>query len=81
MMINGALEKLGLWNKGEGSLPMKKGDEVVWLTGERVRPWEHKIHLNSSEDTLMNFDYKYSIRNETKDITVWEREPSRRCNI
>jgi hypothetical protein len=40
MRINGDTEKLGNWNKGKGSLVMDKGCERVWLTGEKVRPWQ-----------------------------------------
>ena len=40
MRINGGTDKLGDWNKGEGPLAMTLGKERVWLTGEKVEPWE-----------------------------------------
>jgi hypothetical protein len=33
MRINGSIEKLGLWNKGEGPVAMTQGEERAWLTG------------------------------------------------
>lgn len=41
MRINGDPPELGLWNKLEGPLKMQRArNEVVWLTGEKVKPWE-----------------------------------------
>lgn len=41
MRINGDPEELGFWNKGKGPLKMNRAkQDVVWLTGEKVRPWE-----------------------------------------
>lgn len=39
MRINGETDKLGNWNKGIGAINLQKGDEVTWLTGEKVKPW------------------------------------------
>ena len=39
MRINGDTHELGLWNKRDGPIKMLTGDEIVWLTGEKVRPW------------------------------------------
>ena len=43
MRINGDTENLGSWNKGVGPILMEKGDPREWLTGQTVRPWEHKF--------------------------------------
>ena len=59
---------------------MGTGKERVWLTGERVCPWEHIINMNISK-IPEKFDYKYSILDEDKDEIIWEREPSRRVVI
>jgi hypothetical protein len=39
MRINGDTEKLGDWNRGLGPLNMTIGPQIIWLTGEIVRPW------------------------------------------
>ena len=81
MRINGQTTQLGDWNKGLGPLKMEKSDiEVVWLTGEKVKPWKWLVTFNQTE-CPKHICYKYSIRNDYKDDTVWEREPSRYCNI
>lgn len=54
--------------------------EVVWLTGMKVRPWEWFVTFNQIV-CPKHICYKYSVRNDTKDDTVWEREPSRYVNI
>ena len=43
MRINGDLPELGGWNKGEGPVNMTQGQEVIWLTGAKVRPWEYLV--------------------------------------
>jgi len=46
MRINGDPEELGFWNKGLGPLKMKESkDEIVWLTGQKVRPWEFFVYF------------------------------------
>ena len=50
--------------------------EIVWLTGMKVKPWEHFVTFDQME-CPKHICYKYSIRNDKKDNTVWEREPSR----
>ena len=42
----------------------------------KVKPWEWYVHFNQKV-CPKHICYKYSIRNESKDDTVWEREPSR----
>mmetsp|Transcript_17659 Transcript_17659/g.29840 ORF Transcript_17659/g.29840 Transcript_17659/m.29840 type:complete len:229 (+) Transcript_17659:558-1244(+) len=54
--------------------------EVVWLTGERVRPWDFSVNFKQGE-CPQRIIYKYSIRNDSEDTTVWEREPSRVLEI
>jgi hypothetical protein len=77
MRINGEGKELGAWNKGLGPQKMhQSANEVVWLTGMKVKPWEWFVHFNQIE-CPKKICYKYSIRNDTKDDTVWEREPSR----
>jgi hypothetical protein len=46
MRINGDHEKLGNWNKGKGPIKMEKGEEIVWLTGMKVKPWEYTMRLS-----------------------------------
>lgn len=38
MRINGETDKLGNWLV-KGAIDMQKGSEVIWLTGEKVKPW------------------------------------------
>ena len=60
---------------------MEKSDvDVVWLTGEKVKPWKWLVTFKQIECPT-KICYKYSIRNDSKDDTVWEREPSRYCDI
>jgi hypothetical protein len=59
---------------------MDLGDERTWLTGEKVRPWEFKARFSTIK-TPRRVVYKYSIRNDEEDTTVWEREPSRVLDI
>lgn len=80
MRINGDIPELGSWNKLDGPVKMKLGNEVTWLTGEKVRPWELTLRL-SSVKTPNRVVYKYSIRNDYEDYTIWEREPSRVLDI
>ena len=58
--------------------PAKK--EVVWLTGEKVMPWEFYVKFKHGECPT-KIIYKYLIRNDMSDTTVWEREPSRVLDI
>lgn len=77
MRINGDPEELGFWNKGLGPLKMQRAkQDVVWLTGEKVRPWEFRVAFKHGV-CPRKIIYKYSVRNETKETNVWEREPSR----
>lgn len=55
---------------------MTLGDERAWLTGQRVSAWEYKMRINQTTFN-QKIVYKYSIRNDDKDTTLWEREPSR----
>lgn len=80
MRINGDIPELGTWNKLTGPIRMKKGNEITWLTGEKVRPWELKLR-HSTVKTPRRVVYKYSIRNDAEDYTIWEREPSRVIDI
>lgn len=43
MRINGDVPEMGMWNKGDGPVTMTQGEEITWLTGMRVRPWEFKL--------------------------------------
>ena len=54
--------------------------EEVWLTGEKVRPWEFQTTFEQ-DDCPERIIYKYSIRNDEEDTTIWEREPSRVLDI
>jgi hypothetical protein len=45
-----------------------------------VRPWEFVIKLSQLELT-QRITYKYSIKNDKEDYTIWEREPSRYAQI
>ena len=80
MRINGDPIILGAWNKGEGPLKMVKGEEVTWLTGQRVKPWEFRVKMSQIE-LAKKICYKYSIKNDKEDYTIWEREPSRYLNF
>jgi hypothetical protein len=81
MRINGDPEELGFWNKGQGPLKMQKAkNEVVWLTGEKVRPWEFPVVFKHGV-CPKHIIYKYSIHNEKLKTNVWEREPSRVLNL
>lgn len=81
MRINGDPTELGFWNKGDGPLPMKLSkSDVVWLTGEKVKPWEFQVTFNQGTCPYL-LKYKYSIHDNDKDLNVWEREPSRELDI
>lgn len=80
MRINGDLDQLGMWNKGDGPIKMTYGEEMTWLTGQRVKPWEFRVRL-SQVDFKQRITYKYSIKNDKEDYTIWEREPSRYAQI
>ena len=54
--------------------------DVIWLTGEAVKPWEYHVSFKS-EYCPEKLTYKYSVRNDEQDTTVWEREPSRFLRI
>ena len=55
-------------------------EDVVWLTGEKVKPWVHTIEF--SHATCPKFIcYKYSIYDQETQLTVWEREPSRYVDL
>lgn len=80
MRINGDTHELGLWNKMDGPIRMSVGEEIVWLTGEKVRPWVYPVTYKQGECPKY-IKYKYSIMNDSKNETVWEREPSRVLNL
>ena len=81
MKINGDTEELGFWQQGAGPVNMQVAPkEVVWLTGEKVRPWELPVRYKQGE-CPPRIAYKYLIRNDEKQTTVWEREPSRALEI
>jgi hypothetical protein len=81
MRINGDTEKLGSWNKGTGPILMERGEPREWLTGQTVRPWEHKLIKFSQSSMPSRLIYKYSIINLFDDVIIWEREPSRVLEI
>mmetsp|Transcript_10582 Transcript_10582/g.17763 ORF Transcript_10582/g.17763 Transcript_10582/m.17763 type:complete len:292 (-) Transcript_10582:483-1358(-) len=81
MRINGEPEQLGGWLSHGGPVTMRESlNEVKWLTEEYVRPWELKVRFKHGE-CPSKITYKYSIRNDVEDTTVWEREPTRILNI
>ena len=81
MRINGQTERLGEWNKGRGPIKMDIGASRRWLTGEIIQPWELKnVRFNHSQMPEKLF-YKYSKYDSTRDVTIWEREPSRELKI
>lgn len=80
MRINGDILQLGMWNKGDGPVRMEKGQEITWLTGQKVKPWAFRVRL-SQLDLMKKLTYKYSIMNDLKEYTIWEREPSRYLDI
>jgi hypothetical protein len=55
-------------------------EEVVWLTGEKVRPYNMPVTFKYGVCPT-RITYKYLIRNDQKNTTVWEREPSRFMDI
>lgn len=55
-------------------------EEIVWLTGQKVRPWEFFVNFKQGV-CPKHMIYKYSIRNDAEGTTVWEREPSRVLSI
>lgn len=81
MRINGDPDELGPWNKGIGPVKMEISEtEVVWLTQEKVRPWVFDVSFK--QDVCPKYiKYKYSVRDDTHDTSVWEREPSRVLDI
>ena len=81
MKINGDPEELGFWQKGKGPLPMQLAkQEVTWLTGEKVVPWEFFTQFKHGV-CPPKITYKLLFRNDEKDTNVWEREPSRYLDI
>lgn len=60
---------------------MKQGLEMTWLTGQRVKPWEYSVRMSSEPDKLKRITYKYSIRCDETDLSIWEREPSRYVEV
>ena len=81
MRINGEGKELGAWNKERGPTDMTKAEqEVVWLTGMKVRPWQWSVQFNQTICPKY-ICYKYSIYNSSTNDTVWEREPSRYVHI
>ena len=54
--------------------------EVTWLTGEKVRPWEFFTTFKHGVCPT-KIIYKLLYRNDEKDTNVWEREPSRVLDI
>ena len=80
MRINGDTHELGLWNKMDGPIRMNIGEEVVWLTGETVRPWVYPVMYKQGECPKY-IKYKYSVMHDGKNECVWEREPSRVLNL
>lgn len=58
----------------------KAFNEIVWLTGQKVKPWVLPVTFKQGE-CPKKITYKYLIRNDKVDTTVWEREPSRYLDI
>jgi hypothetical protein len=81
MKINGDPPELGFWQKGLGPVNMTPAvNEIVWLTGEKVKPWEFNVKFKQGE-CPSRICYKFLIRDDGADTTVWEREPSRFLDI
>mmetsp|Transcript_14764 Transcript_14764/g.14361 ORF Transcript_14764/g.14361 Transcript_14764/m.14361 type:complete len:297 (-) Transcript_14764:36-926(-) len=80
MRINGGVEKLGNWNKAGGPIKMDVGQERVWLTGQKVSPWDF-VMTHSMADIPEKIEYKYSIINDEDVYAIWEREPSREIRV
>ena len=81
MKINGDPPELGFWQKGDGPISMKLAqNDVVWLTGEKVKPYNMPVTFKHGVCPT-RITYKYLIRNDQKNTTVWEREPSRFMDI
>ena len=81
MRINGDTDQLGFWQKGKGAMTMERAkQDVVWLTGEKVRPWQFPVTYKQGE-CPGKITYKYLVRNDKRDTNVWEREPSRKLDL
>ena len=70
---------MGEWNKGDGPVNMYLGQEIAWLTGQKLTPWVFELELEQKD--IKRITYKYSIRCEEKDYSIWEREPSRYIEV
>ena len=51
-------------------------DEVIWLTGEKVKPWVYYIEFDQKTCPKV-ICYKYSIYDKDTQILIYEREPNR----
>ena len=81
MRLNGEGKVQGLWAQNRGIMTCKESEEeVVWLTGEKVKPWVYTIEFNHVVCPKF-ICYKYSIYDKQTQLTVWEREPSRYVDL
>ena len=50
MKINGDPYQLGIWKEGTGPVNMvEASQEIEWLTGEKVKPWEFQVKFKHGE--------------------------------
>ena len=60
---------------------MTLGKERVWLTGEKVKPWEMTRVRWRHDQMPGRLIYKYSLYDYKENVALWEREPSRMLEI
>lgn len=78
MRINGDLDSLGAWNK-DGPVNMRLGGKPrVLPNGGTGLCWEYEVVVPNKVDFVK---YKYSTYDETNDLAVWEREPTRSLKV
>lgn len=51
-------------------------EEVIWLTGEKVKPWVYTIEFDQKTCPKV-ICYKYSIYDKDTKMIIYEREPNR----
>ena len=85
MQIDGSPASLSNWqsnNKKPIQMIFKNNKELTAKDGNIIKGfWTVTVLMKTSDKNNLNFEYRYSLYNQEKDMAIWEREPNRHLYI
>ena len=85
MQIDGSPVSLSNWqnnNKKPIKMTLENNKKLTAKDGNIIKGfWTVTVLMKTSDKKNLNFEYRYSLYNQEKDMAIWEREPNRHLYI